>query len=87
VGEWRQKTVYVAHEDSATQDISYTIFHPFGQVPESMGIFTGMAGAVFEQVKSGRDCIAPYTFAAWLHHMLISIHPFEDGNERMTRMI
>ncbi|KAL7749871.1 hypothetical protein RI367_004747 [Sorochytrium milnesiophthora] len=29
----------------------------------------------------------PFIAAAWLHHMLISIHPFQDGNGRTTRII
>lgn len=87
VGEWRKKTVYVAHTDSATHDVSYTVFHPFDKVPESMEIFVRMAEMQFKQVKAGRDCLMPYTLAAWLHHSLISIHPFEDGNGRLTRII
>ncbi|KAF8454016.1 fido domain-containing protein [Terfezia claveryi] len=87
VGEWRQKMVYVAHRDSATQDVSYTVFHPFDKVPESMEIFVRMAETQLKQAKAGRDCLMPYTLAAWLHHSLISIHPFNDGNGRMTRII
>jgi len=31
--------------------------------------------------------IAPEVFAAWLHHRLVQIHPFHDGNGRVARSI
>jgi len=70
VGKWRQKTVYVAHRDSVTQDVSYTVFHPFDKVPESMEQFVRMAETDLKQEEAGGDCLMPYTLAAWLHHSL-----------------
>jgi len=34
-----------------------------------------------------RDGIAPEVAAAWLHHRLTQIHPFQDGNGRVSRCL
>jgi Fic family protein len=47
-----------------------------------MNIFTEFANDIFRENNVGA-----YTFAAWIHHTLINIHPFEDGNGRVTRLI
>lgn len=74
-GVWRNKTVFVRHHNRTL------VFHPFNDIDKSMQMFTAQANAMFCADHS------PYTFAAWLHHSLINIHPFEDGNGRVTRLI
>ena len=31
--------------------------------------------------------LAPEVEAAWLHHEFVRIHPFQDGNGRMPRLL
>jgi len=33
------------------------------------------------------DELAPIELAAWLHHRLVQIHPFHDGNGRVARLL
>ena len=75
-GVWRRKTVFVKHPNKTL------VFHPFNEIPKSMDIFTKLANDAFR-----KNNVGAYTFAAWIHHTLINIHPFEDGNGRVTRLI
>ena len=34
-----------------------------------------------------RQRIAPEVLAAWLHHRFVQIHPFQDGNGRVARVL
>jgi fido (protein-threonine AMPylation protein) len=70
-GVWRKKTVF----------IKTLVFHPFSEIQKSMDIFTKLANDMLCE-----NNVDAYTFAAWIHHTLISIHPFEDGNGRLTRL-
>ncbi|MDE0524401.1 MAG: Fic family protein [Boseongicola sp.] len=40
----------------------------------------------FLQGHAGLD-LAPETEAAWLHHEFVRIHPIQDGNVRMSRLL
>jgi Fic family protein len=75
-GVWRKKTVFIKHPNKTL------VFHPFNEISKSMNIFTEFANDIFRENNVGA-----YTFAAWIHHTLINIHPFEDGNGRVTRLI
>ena len=46
-----------------------------------MDVFIEFANDMFRENNVGA-----YTFAAWIHHTLINIHPFEDGNGRITHV-
>ena len=75
-GVWRRNTVFVKHPNKTL------VFHPFNEIQKSMDIFTKLANDMFRE-----NNVDTYIFAAWIHHTLINIHPFEDGNGRVTRLI
>jgi Fic family protein len=79
--EWRRKSVYSPRYDDIL------MFFPFDEIPNAMTQLITYLQPIFDNIKQTRGCPTPYTFAAWLHHTLISIHPFLDGNGRMTRML
>ncbi|MYA87063.1 MAG: hypothetical protein F4X97_01165 [Boseongicola sp. SB0662_bin_57] len=41
---------------------------------------------MFHEGYAGLD-LAPETEAAWLHHEFAHIHPFQDGNGRVSRLL
>ncbi len=40
----------------------------------------------FHETHAGLD-LAPELEAAWLHHEFVRIHPFQDGNGRISRLL
>ena len=75
-GVWRQKTIYINYINKLL------LFHPFTEIQRSIDMFVELANNMLLENNVGA-----YTCAAWIHHTLINIHPFEDGNGRCTRLI
>lgn len=44
-------------------------------------------GRLFQWVKEERDHYHPVEFAAQLHKMFVFIHPYKDGNGRVSRLL
>ncbi len=57
---------------------------PSHQVPEEMNRFLSMWAATG---PDGSSPLPPVRRAAWAHHHFVSIHPFEDGNGRIARLL
>ena len=81
INEWRHKTVYARHTNGCI------MFYPFDKVPVSMEEYISYMQPIFDDLKNHVKISKPYILAAWLHHAFVSIHPFEDGNGRTTRLI
>jgi len=41
--------------------------------------------AIYAELETQK--IKPVVMAAWLHHAFVAIHPFQDGNGRMARLL
>jgi len=57
--------------------------HPVCEVQK----ITEEMGKLFDWVNSERDSWRPVEFAAQLHKRFVFIHPFVDGNGRLTRLL
>lgn len=79
--EWRRKTVYARHKNGCI------MFYPFDKVSKAMDEYINYVQPILENIKAKKINNKPYVLAAWIHHALVSIHPFEDGNGRTTRLI
>jgi Fic family protein len=42
---------------------------------------------LFNEYESKEESINPIVLAAWLHHRFVEIHPFSDGNGRVSRTL
>ena len=73
-GAWKRLPNHTARSDGSMHG-----FCPPEQVPDEMDRLLGDAPAT---PRPGR---APRDRAAWLHHRLTQIHPFQDGTGRVAR--
>ncbi|KAM0748222.1 hypothetical protein T439DRAFT_328202 [Meredithblackwellia eburnea MCA 4105] len=83
-GSWRRQAVWVNRGGFRL------LFHPPAEVPTSMDRMIEIARPALLLLKRDPRAYAVeqvYRLAAWLHHALICIHPFLDGNGRMTRFM
>lgn len=71
-GFYRHEQVYI----TGTKHVPPT----WREVPEKMK-------AVIEELNSTGKCCAAIDSAAKLHHLLVWIHPFVDGNGRLARLL
>ncbi len=71
-GNYRNSQVYIAGSDFMPP--------PAFEVPELMG-------SLVEWVNNNPSELRPIELAALFHHKLVSIHPFDDGNGRIGRLI
>ena len=53
---------------------------PFYEIPENMKEF-------IEMLNNNPDELRPIEFATQVHYDFVWIHPFEDGNGRMARLL
>ncbi|KZV89803.1 hypothetical protein EXIGLDRAFT_721042 [Exidia glandulosa HHB12029] len=63
-----------------------TIYHRPTEIPASMSRFLSLVDPLVSAASSG-ELDDPYSVAAWIHHSLACIHPFQDGNGRVTRIV
>lgn len=77
---WRTEVVYVKRFDG-----SVYLFHHPNVIANSIEQFVHQANINIDRML--RNEVDPFTVSAWMHHTLINIHPFIDGNGRMTRFI
>lgn len=94
INEWRHIPVYVGGPP-------VLLFPDPTKVPAAMEAFFHFAAVRTHRPSSrawaneeGRGQVVlqhhsnrPYTASAWLHHALVSVHPFRDGNGRTTRLV
>jgi Fic family protein len=76
-GQWRKGPVYVT--DPRDPSIAAYTAPDAGLVPGLMSEFVGWLGAA--------DAVHPLVTAAMAHLHLVSIHPWADGNGRMSRSL
>ncbi|KAF8194657.1 fido domain-containing protein [Pholiota molesta] len=58
-------------------------FCPYDEVNAELTAFCER----FNQLIYQRADIDPFAAAAWISHVFVAIHPFEDGNGRMSRIL
>lgn len=75
-GRWRKNPVYIENQDGK---IIYTAVGPEG-VPRKID-------NLISWLRDNSSQIHPVIVAALLHHELVSIHPFADGNGRTARAL
>jgi len=75
-GAWKRKPNITTLPDSATLE-----YCPPEHVQSEMERLLAMHEAV------ERQAYPAHVEAAWLHHRLVRIHPFEDGNKRTGRLL
>lgn len=63
------------------RDGSVFAYAPVDLVAQEMARFVDLAGS------SNVSSLHPITAAAWLHYALVRIHPFADGNGRVSRIV
>ena len=71
-GRYRDKKVFITGSN-----------HPVCEVDQ----LAGEMERLFAWVATGRDAWHPVEFAAQLHKRFVFIHPFIDGNGRLTRLL
>ena len=71
------------HVVTATGEIHY--YASPGDVPALMADLVDWQRETWPKVESGE--VQPLPFAADLHHRFAAIHPFDDGNGRMARLL
>ena len=75
-GEFRKTMVFIQHPDGTKIEFSYD------NIPDEVQkIFEW-----YEALKDNKN-ISPIVLAALFHYKLVSIHPFLDGNGRISRLI
>ncbi|KAH7879591.1 fido domain-containing protein [Lentinula edodes] len=57
-------------------------FCPYDSVDAELATFCKQCTVLLE-----RNDVDPFAAAAWISHIFITIHPFEDGNGRLSRML
>ncbi|KAF9803590.1 hypothetical protein IEO21_09633 [Rhodonia placenta] len=90
IGATRQRSCVNVMVQSASVKVQ---FCPFDQVEAELGAFCEKfnvgSAALFTYFQDlvGRDDVDPFATAAWVQHTFVSIHPFEDGNGRLSRIL
>lgn len=79
IGATRQRSCVNVMVQSASVKVQ---FCPFDQVEAELGAFCEKFNDLV-----GRDDVDPFATAAWVQHTFVSIHPFEDGNGRLSRIL
>ena len=70
-----------------------TVFQHLDKVTESMNSLFRLLNPALNEIKMFRSSNehsaydSAYTMAAWIHHSLNVVHPFVDGNGRVTRLL
>ncbi|EED78680.1 predicted protein [Postia placenta Mad-698-R] len=82
IGATRQRSCVNVMVQSASVKVQ---FCPFDQVEAELEAFCEKFN--FSSDLIGRDDVDPFATAAWVQHTFVSIHPFEDGNGRLSRIL
>ncbi|KAJ3145790.1 hypothetical protein HDU89_006842 [Geranomyces variabilis] len=77
-GEYRRVACYTTHDEKGYE----TRFCPWKSLTDDMEWYFAAA----REVLANRD-INPFLAAAWLQFAFLRIHPFSDGNGRVSRII
>ena len=78
-GELRTRQNYIAHPLARIEDAKY--------VPPSPEMVPGLVGNLLEFVDSPPLHLVPAVQCAIIHYQFEAIHPFEDGNGRIGRLL
>ncbi|TCD67468.1 hypothetical protein EIP91_012329 [Steccherinum ochraceum] len=73
----RNVTAHLLHER-----MSQIQYCPYDSVEEELEEFYPRFNELIR-----RDDVDPFAAAAWIQHVFVTIHPFEDGNGRLSRIL
>lgn len=83
VGQWKQSNNYILNHKGERFD-----FTPKEDVPEAMHKLLDAIKADVDRIERvAKDATHPVLLASDLHRQMVTIHPFHDGNGRMSRIM
>ncbi|MEY4902207.1 MAG: hypothetical protein RLZZ292_22 [Bacteroidota bacterium] len=86
-GQWIKKTVHLGQYKSHSNSVKTPTgaMHYYASVEETPILMRELLDWYKEAIET--PAIHPLVIATLFHHQFVAIHPFDDGNGRMTRLL